>query len=55
MLDEAIIKDDSVCIGCMVSGGKVNIQDTISIINECQPEVSVPGILDFLEYLYKNA
>ena len=52
MLDEVIIKDDSVCIGCMIIDGKVyvNIQDIISIINECQPEVSVQGILDFLEF-----
>ena len=57
MLDEVIIKDDLVRIGCMVIDGKVYVaaEDLMSVIKDTQPGVCVKGILDFLECTNKEA
>ena len=52
-IEEIHYTDDKIRIDCWVMDGKVyvDINDIISAINGCQPEVSVQGILDFLKYI----
>ncbi|MCK5016948.1 MAG: hypothetical protein KAS32_07730 [Candidatus Peribacteraceae bacterium] len=52
-IEEIRYIDDKIRVDCWVMDGKfyVDINDIISAINECQPEVTVAGILDFLKYI----
>lgn len=52
-IEEIHYTDDKIRIDCWVSDGKfyVDVNDIISAINECQPEVTVARILDFLKYI----